>query len=295
MPSSEIPLQHDMFTGELVDNRTAKQKAADRVRGLPQQTLMFSQSEIAQIGVNPHPRMDVSPGPLMLVSEDFRSEEEVERDLRLAAEALTLTLFTPDDAMSVTENEQLGEAAETENAPFEEEPANITPERATSEALAELTRVCDDIRTTVAAAPDVLRAQAVWLALATLDARLAGVDADVIAEQLRTVSTAEPQILNSEAAQDLAQPARQIRAYVPSYSSSHPPTRASRFRLRALDRDARMTYDPKDNPRSSLSRTRSLGQADRPGLRQAARARRAAAQRRSHRAGLVLDGRMASH
>lgn len=58
----EIPLQHDMFTGMLVDNRTREQKQRDNEIAIPSQLLMFSQRDIAQIGVSPTPRMELSPG-----------------------------------------------------------------------------------------------------------------------------------------------------------------------------------------------------------------------------------------
>lgn len=47
----EVPLQFDLFSGELVDNRTAKQKRLDREQEKPQQSLMFSQREMAQFRV----------------------------------------------------------------------------------------------------------------------------------------------------------------------------------------------------------------------------------------------------
>lgn len=42
----EIPRQHDMFTGELVDNRTREQKQRDSEIAIPTQLLMFSQRDI---------------------------------------------------------------------------------------------------------------------------------------------------------------------------------------------------------------------------------------------------------
>jgi hypothetical protein len=95
----EIPLQHNMFTGTLTDNRTGDQKERDKEQAKPVQTLMFSQRDILQIGVSPTPRMDLSPGRLALISEDPRTPEEIERDLVRQAQALTPTLFAVEDVV----------------------------------------------------------------------------------------------------------------------------------------------------------------------------------------------------
>lgn len=92
--SKEHALQQDMFTGELVDNRTGGQKRTDREREQPQQTEMFGQREIAQFGVRARPQMSLSPHTkLVLIAEDPRTPEEVERDLQRTAEALTCQMF----------------------------------------------------------------------------------------------------------------------------------------------------------------------------------------------------------
>jgi hypothetical protein len=94
MIEREAALQYDMFTGQLVDNRTSAQKAADKERSEPRQQEMFPQREIAQFGVRAHRYFSLSPHTrLMLVSEDPRTEEEKERDIQKAAEALTTPLF----------------------------------------------------------------------------------------------------------------------------------------------------------------------------------------------------------
>jgi hypothetical protein len=94
MTEKDIPLQHDLFTGERVDTRSAAQKRRDEQAALPQQQVMFPQREVAQFGVCAHPQMALAPGTkLVLVSEDPRTEEEKERDRQLAAQALTPVLF----------------------------------------------------------------------------------------------------------------------------------------------------------------------------------------------------------
>lgn len=92
--SPEAPLQYEMFTGAMVDNRTASQKRSDRERVKPSQAEMFSQRDLAQFGVRSRPQFSLSPHTkLVLISEDPRTPEQVERDLMKEAEANTLQLF----------------------------------------------------------------------------------------------------------------------------------------------------------------------------------------------------------
>jgi len=95
MPNTEIHRQIDMFTGELVDTRTRRQKEQDKEREQPKQAEMFSQKEIAQFGVNPRPLLPISPTTkLGLIFEDPRTEEEKEQDRQREAEARTYQLFS---------------------------------------------------------------------------------------------------------------------------------------------------------------------------------------------------------
>ncbi len=95
MSKEGAPLQYDLFTRDLVDNRTITQKRADRQRECPQQTEMFPQREVALFGVRAHPQMSLSPHTkLVLVAEDPRTPEEIERDLQCEAEALTTPMFS---------------------------------------------------------------------------------------------------------------------------------------------------------------------------------------------------------
>jgi hypothetical protein len=89
-----IVLQYTLFTGELVDNRTAAQKRQDEAHSQPTQIEMFSQRDLAQFGVTAHPQMALPPDTkLVLISEDPRTPEEMERDREQAAQALTIPLF----------------------------------------------------------------------------------------------------------------------------------------------------------------------------------------------------------
>lgn len=90
----ETPLQRDLFTGELVDNRSRKEKRRDKKRTQPQQAELFSQREMAQFGVSAHPRIPLSPKTrLELSTEDPRSEEERTADERRDIEDKTYQLF----------------------------------------------------------------------------------------------------------------------------------------------------------------------------------------------------------
>ncbi len=68
-----------MFSGELVDTRTRKQKKRETERQMPVQAEMFSQREMAQFGVRAHPQIPLSPKTrIELALQDLRSEEEQE-------------------------------------------------------------------------------------------------------------------------------------------------------------------------------------------------------------------------
>ena len=87
-------LQFNLFTGEAEDRRTRKQRQADRQSTLPQQLEMFSQRDIAQFGVKANPHIPLSGNvKLLLIPEDPRTPEEVERDLQRAAERNTRRMF----------------------------------------------------------------------------------------------------------------------------------------------------------------------------------------------------------
>lgn len=83
-----------MFSGELVDTRTRRQKKLDKEREQPRQMEMFSQRDVAQFGVNPRPLLPLSPNTkLLLLTEDPRTPEEIEADIQRAAEERTHPMF----------------------------------------------------------------------------------------------------------------------------------------------------------------------------------------------------------
>jgi len=106
MGKEDAKLQMDMFSGDLVDNRTRQQKKQDKAREQPKQTEMFSQREIAQFGVNPRPLMPLSPNTrLLLIPEDPRSEEEIEQSRQREAEKRTARMFAEPATSKVTQPE----------------------------------------------------------------------------------------------------------------------------------------------------------------------------------------------
>lgn len=89
----EIPLQIDMFSGDLVDTRTRKQKQLAKEQEGPRQIEMFSQRELAVFGANAHPRLPISPKTrIELAIEDRRSEEEKARALQREIEENTVPM-----------------------------------------------------------------------------------------------------------------------------------------------------------------------------------------------------------
>ena len=85
--SKEVPLQVDLFTGELVDTRTRKQKKQAAEQEKPKQAELFSQREMAQFGVNPRPQIPISSKTrIELALQDMRTEEEKEQDFQREVE-----------------------------------------------------------------------------------------------------------------------------------------------------------------------------------------------------------------
>jgi hypothetical protein len=111
MPKEGIPLQADMFTGELVDNRTDAQKKKDSERATPKQMEMFSASDVVHLATR---RTSVygewlsqaTPPPLALRIQDVRTLEEKERDTQREVEKLTVPLFTPAEANASSPTDQ---------------------------------------------------------------------------------------------------------------------------------------------------------------------------------------------
>lgn len=91
--SKEIYQQFDMFTGELVDTRSRRQKKRDRAQELPRQSEMFAHKDLAQFGVRANPKLPLSvKTKLELAMEDPRTDEERAEDRLREAEKRTYAL-----------------------------------------------------------------------------------------------------------------------------------------------------------------------------------------------------------
>lgn len=91
-------LQCDMFSGELVDTRSNRQKKKDKERSAPQQTQMFKTPEIVQFGLRTQSAYrdwlnQATAPPLILESQDTRTSDEIEQDLLHEAQKYTIPLF----------------------------------------------------------------------------------------------------------------------------------------------------------------------------------------------------------
>ena len=97
--SKEVPLQVDMFTGNLVDTRNRKQKKKAKEAQQPRQAEMFSQREMAQFGVRANPKLPISPKTrLELLVQDLRTEEEKEQDFQREVEERSYRLPGVDES-----------------------------------------------------------------------------------------------------------------------------------------------------------------------------------------------------
>ena len=101
--SKEVPLQVDMFSGEMFDTRSRKQKKREAELKKPVQAEMFSQREMAQFGVRANPQIPISPKTrIELALQDLRSEEEKEEARRIEIQKRNYRLPGIDDEQSQT-------------------------------------------------------------------------------------------------------------------------------------------------------------------------------------------------
>jgi len=134
-------LQANMFSGEWNDNRTARQKRRDRERGRPQQIAMFAINDVVRLGESLRPWLRETPrGQLVLERVDIRTQEDVERDRRREAEALTAEMF--DNTVTLDgEIEQTPETTAATNVNVPPQPDIIEPDCEHDKQTAYLTLV----------------------------------------------------------------------------------------------------------------------------------------------------------
>jgi hypothetical protein len=220
--SLEMWLQREMFTGELVDNRTAAQKKADREQQIPVQCEMFSIHDTVQIGACLRPWLFQTPkSPLVLVGEDPRTEEEIEHDLMREAERLTNPMFAEQPAApEATQTPEAQDdvftptgAPETAASPpddEDEEPAEpLAPPVSKHAAYLALVNAAEERATTLSHTPTTELAETIAMSAAKLNAQLAGLTGDEIAAAL-TIGDfrgrAKPIIEKAEQASPLPHP-----------------------------------------------------------------------------------------
>jgi hypothetical protein len=117
-----LPLQHEMFSSKLVDNRSDKQRKADLER-THTTLLMFSQREmLPRVGMKAHPKLPL-PEKVTLPAlwSDHRTDEEIERDTQRQAEALTQPMFADEEGI------HRGQDMNTDEPTKPIEPIQVTP------------------------------------------------------------------------------------------------------------------------------------------------------------------------
>jgi hypothetical protein len=105
MSKEGLPLQFDLFSGELVDTRSDYQKKKDRERTAPQQIQMFKTTEMVQFGAKPKSAYrewldQATAPPLMLEMQETRTPEEIELDRLREAQRQMQPLFGGEDIIS---------------------------------------------------------------------------------------------------------------------------------------------------------------------------------------------------
>lgn len=185
MGDDTVPLQPDMFTGKLRDTRTRRQKEqAKQERGL-QQTVMFSQRDMAQFGVRSRPLMDLHPGRLALIMEDPRTPEEIAADIQREAERRTTPMFGKLPGDSDMPSEVVQAEPDTETDP--DSPIMLPHERlgTTDGACLAVMEAAYDAETTLWIDAKHRLAFADQLTRAILDAKEVGLDTDSISKAVQ--------------------------------------------------------------------------------------------------------------
>jgi len=157
---------------------------------------MFSQRELAQFGVRANPQMSLSEHTrLVLISEDPRTPEEIERDRERQAQSLTRPLFeaakTPEPVASVppkTKDLMYSPPGLTEDVSLEEEKSNKDddlslcplPPLSKLTIYHQLVDLAYERSATVYASKTILLSQLIAASALTCQARLAGLSTEEI-------------------------------------------------------------------------------------------------------------------
>ncbi|MCL4247376.1 MAG: hypothetical protein KJ065_04405 [Anaerolineae bacterium] len=182
MSKEGIPLQHDMFSGELVDTRSNAQKKKDRARAIPQQTQMFKTPEMVQIGRQTNAarrawlNQSAAP-PLVLETIETRTPEEIERDLQREIEAQTYHLFSdhPEFYEQLPDTEPTnGDEDEIGDTPVTGDIYERKPETSKMALYLDLVRLSEENAETIWIAPPYETAYMTQIAATVLEAQAIG-------------------------------------------------------------------------------------------------------------------------
>jgi hypothetical protein len=186
----EIPLQHNMFTGVLVDNRNRRQKKLAKKSNQPRQRPMFSLKETVQLGVQARPWLNKLARPQMILErEDTRTDEEKERALLREAEVLTSSLFADTDGTSEAIVDQETPPETGNNNEAEPEVQVETPDdtqKPKSEAYLELVQIAKEYAMTIWLDATYRQKFYAQLPLAIINAQAAGLAASEITAAMQT-------------------------------------------------------------------------------------------------------------
>lgn len=182
MSKEGLPLQFDLFSGELVDARSDAQKKKDRERTIPQQMQMFKTPEMVQFGSKTksvyRDWLDNSTAPpLVLQMIETRTPEEIERAVQREIEAQTHRLFS--DHPELYEQSADTEPMNTDEGELEDMPATSDVDTRKSEISKEaiyfdLVRLSEENAETLWIAPPYENAYMIQIATAVLEAHTAG-------------------------------------------------------------------------------------------------------------------------
>lgn len=182
MSKEGLPLQFDLFSGELVDTRSDAQKKKDRERTIPQQMQMFKTPEMVQFGIKTKSAyrewLDQSSAPpLVLQMIETRTPEEIERAAQREIEAQTHRLFSdhPELYEQSADTEPMnGDEDELEDIPATSDVSERKPETSKEAIYFDLVRLSEENAETIWIAPPYENAYIIQIAAAVLEAHEVG-------------------------------------------------------------------------------------------------------------------------
>jgi hypothetical protein len=182
MSKEGLPLQFDLFSGELVDARSDAQKKKDRERTIPQQMQMFKTPEMVQFGSKTKSAYrdwidQATAPPLVLQMIETRTPEEIERAAQREIEAQTHRLFSDHPELyeqSVDTTSMNGDEDEIGDIPVTGNVYERKPETSKEAIYFDLVRLSEENAETIWIAPPYENAYMIQIAAAVLEAHEVG-------------------------------------------------------------------------------------------------------------------------